>query len=44
MDNPVYTWLILFFVAIVLVGLPLMILFVRRYKRCPSNRILVIYG
>jgi flotillin len=37
-------WLALLVVAVVLLGISFLMLLVRRYKRCPSNRVLVIYG
>src|SRR5450759_4984770 len=39
-DSP-GAWLLLILLAITI---GLIMLFVRRYKRCPSNKILVIYG
>lgn len=43
MDNPM-VWLIFGVVLFSLTGFSILILMSRRYKRCPSNRILVIYG
>jgi flotillin len=43
LDNPTF-WLILGAVALALVGFTMLILVMSRYKRCPSNRVLVIYG
>jgi flotillin len=40
-DNP---WLFLIALAVGLILLSTLILLIKRYKRCPSNRILVIYG
>src|SRR5262245_8309677 len=40
-DNP---YIVLIFVAAALVGFGFLLFLVKRYKRCPSNRILVIYG
>ena len=37
-------WLVLLAVAAVLVLFSFLMLLVRRYKRCPSNKVLVIYG
>jgi flotillin len=37
-------WFLLIIVALVLIFLSFVMLLMRRYKRCPSNRILVIYG
>jgi flotillin len=37
-------WLLLLAVAVALVFLSFALLLVKRYKRCPSNRILVIFG
>jgi flotillin len=42
-DNPTF-WLILGAVALALVAFTMLILVMSRYKRCPSNRVLVIYG
>ena len=30
--------------VLVLLGFTLLLLFIRQYKRCPSNKVLVIYG
>ena len=37
-------WLIIGVVALAFIGLTFLLVIARRYKRCPSNRILVIYG
>ncbi len=37
-------WLVVIAIAVLLFGLSLVLVLVRRYKRCPSNRVLVIYG
>ena len=37
-------WAALAVVAVALVGFSLLMLVAKRYKRCPSNRVLVIYG
>jgi flotillin len=42
--TPAETWLALLVVAAVLLGVSFLMLLVRRYKRCPSNRVLVIFG
>ncbi|GHT18765.1 flotillin [Planctomycetales bacterium] len=44
MSTSFYTILAFWAVVAALILLPLVILFVRRYRRCPSNRILVVYG
>lgn len=43
-DTPPDTWLLLTVAASALVLLGFVVLIVKRYKRCPSNRILVIFG
>ena len=42
--NPAAIWFLLLALAVALVFVTLVILLVKRYRRCPSNRILVIYG
>jgi flotillin len=37
-------WVVLGVIAILFLGLSLMLMLVTRYRRCPSNRVLVIYG
>ncbi|MDH3584628.1 MAG: SPFH domain-containing protein, partial [Phycisphaerae bacterium] len=37
-------WMPIFIGLIVLIILSLLIFFVQRYRRCPSNRVLVVYG
>ncbi len=37
-------WPVISVVAVGLVGFALLMMIVKRYKRCPSNRVLVIYG
>jgi flotillin len=37
-------WILILFVVGILFVLSLVLMLVRRYKRCPSNRVLVIYG
>ncbi|MBL8827216.1 MAG: hypothetical protein JNM18_09540 [Planctomycetaceae bacterium] len=41
---PVMIWVALLIICVVLVFFSFVILLVKRYKRCPSNRVLVIYG
>lgn len=43
-DVPDNMWLLLTVLASALVALTLILVVVKRYKRCPSNKILVIYG
>ena len=43
-ESNAYVWAILAVVAAVLVAFSLLMLVAKRYKRCPSNRVLVIYG
>lgn len=43
-DIPDAPWLLLAVIASVVVALSLLLVVVKRYKRCPSNKILVIYG
>src|SRR5271165_3231444 len=38
------SWLAVIAVAVALLGVSFLMLLVRRYKRCPSNRVLVIFG
>jgi len=44
MDNLFYTVITCGAVLLAFTFLSIVILVVRRYKRCPSNRILVVYG
>ena len=44
LDSSGDTAFALIVVAIALIFFSLLIAFARRYKRCPSNRVLVIYG
>ena len=37
-------WQVVTGVAVVLVLFSLLLMFVKRYKRCPSNRVLVVFG
>jgi len=39
-----YFWLAVIVILIVIVGFSFVALLIKQYKRCPSNRILVIYG
>lgn len=39
-----YVWLAAIFIFIVVLLFSFVIIFMKQYKRCPSNRILVIYG
>lgn len=43
-DYQGYMWLAILLLVLLMVGASLLILFAKRYKRCPSNKILVIYG
>lgn len=40
----IYLWLGVFFVLAMILFIGFILLIVTRYKRCPSNRVLVIYG
>ena len=42
--TPQALWILVGVVAVVLFILSLILMLVTRYKRCPSNRVLVIYG
>src|SRR5205809_4570800 len=41
---PWQVWLIVIAACIVMMGVTVLMLFLKYYKRCPSNRVLVIYG
>lgn len=43
-DIPWQIWLIGIAALIVMMGVTVLMLFLKYYKRCPSNRVLVIYG
>ena len=42
--EPFWMLILVIVVAVVMVLLSTLLLLARQYKRCPSNRVLVIYG
>ena len=44
MPSGMFPWLVLLMVAVLLVLVPIFFLLTTRFRRCPSNRVLVIFG
>src|SRR3954470_17766176 len=44
LSSSIFPWLVMLMVAVLLVLVPIFFLLSTRFRRCPSNRVLVIYG